>query len=175
MIVPRRGVTGLLLMVVVAGAATAGEVIGNTYISEKDGVIEISAPAWNIKDTETAGSPMLAELTVKQPLDGMVPKVQFFRLANPGGVIQPDFLIGQIRDGLAKQGAEVGQIEPRRVAGKRILTTQFTVSRDGGRAHGLIYMLRGDRALYWAQFYSNVVVWEQARPLFDELMEKVKY
>lgn len=165
----------VVLLVGAAGVAAAGEIIGNTYISEKDGVIEIPAPGWNIQDKESAGQAMIAQLTPKASINGFTPMISFYRMPNPGGQIKPDVMVGMMRDNLVKQGAEAGQLEPRRVAGKSIATMQFTMSKDGGRAHGLIYILSGEKALYWATFACNVKAWEQGRVAFDEVMEKVKY
>lgn len=157
------------------GTPLAGEVIGNTYISEKDGVIEFTAEAWNIKDTETPGKIKLAELTPKSPIKGYTPSIQVNRLANPGGQIAPDWFLQQIRAGLEKEGAEVAPIETRRIAGKRVLAMQATMTRDGGKANVLFYMLQGEKSLYWTQLAANVNAWDEARQMFDEFMEKVKY
>jgi len=156
-------------------AAVAGEVIGNTYISEKDGVIEVVAEGWNIKDTETAGKAELAELTPKESIDGFRPVISINRFANPGGQIEPDWFLQQIREGLVKEGAEVQPIETRRIAGKRVMVLQYSMTKGGGKANGLIYMMQGDKSLYWTNFNANVVVWERTRPMFDEVMERVKY
>jgi hypothetical protein len=155
--------------------ARAGEVIGSTYISEKDGVIEITAEGWNIKDAESPGQFKLAELTPKQAIGGTNPNMQVFRLANPGGAISGQFMLQQIREGLVKQGMEAGQIETRRIGGKRVLTLLASMIKDGGKANGLVYMFEGEKSLYWVQFFANAVVWDEARQRFDEVMEKVKY
>lgn len=155
--------------------ALAGEVIGNTYISEKDGVIEIPAEGWEIKDTEAAGSFQIAQLTAREAIGGTRPNVTFWRLANPGGAVTPESMVQQMSTELIKQGAEVSPMETRRVAGKRVVVLPFSLSKGGGKANGLFYMLQGEKSLYWANFSANVNVWEQARPRFDELMEKVKY
>lgn len=157
------------------GAAVGGEVIGNTYISEKDGVIEVVAEGWNIKDTETAGKAKLAELTPKEPIDGFRPSISISRFANPGGQIEPDWFLGQVRDGLVKQGAEVQPIETRRIAGKRVIALQYSMTKGEGKANGVIYMMKGEKSLYWANFAANVKVWERTRPMFDDVMENVKY
>jgi len=161
--------------VLLSSAALAGEVIGNTYISEKDGVIEISAEGWDVKDTEGKVAFQIAALSPKQQIQGMTPSVQFYRLANPGGAVTPEFMLQQLRDAYVKQGGEAGAIEPRRIAGKQVLTLPVSMSKDGGRANGLFYMMQGEKSLYWAQFFANVKVWDDARKQFDELMEKVKY
>jgi hypothetical protein len=104
--------------ILAAATAFAGEVIGNTYISEKDGTFEITAEGWNIKDAETPGQVKIVELTTKQPINGITPSLQFYRLAHMGGAITPEFMLQQLREGLAKQGMEVGAIESRRFAGE---------------------------------------------------------
>jgi len=157
------------------GAAVGGEVIGNTYISEKDGVIEVMAEGWNIKDTETADKALLVKFTPKVAIDGFRSPIMIFRFANPGGQIEPDYLLQQIRDGMVKQGAEVRPIQMRRIAGKRVMTLQYSLTTEGGKANGLFYMMQGEKSLYWANFTANVKVWERARPMFDEFMDNVKY
>ena len=167
---------GLLAgLAAVSVPAPAGEVIGNTYISEKDGVIEITAEGWDIKDTESAGQFKLAELTVREPINGFTPRILLFRVGNPGGAIAPENILQQMREGFEKQGMEVGQIEPRRIAGKRVLALPVSMTTGSGKSNGLIYALQGERSLYWMQFFANAVVWDEARQLFDQVMEKVKY
>ena len=158
-----------------ASFVLGGEIIGNTYISEKDGVIEITAAAWNIKDNEAPGGFKIATLTPKQPLKGTVTSVEIFRLANPGGAVTPDTMLQMLRDGFVKQGMEASAIETRRISGKRVLALPLAMSKAGGRSNGLVYMMQGEKSLYWAQFFANVAVWDEARALFDEVMEKVKY
>ena len=172
----RSGARVAALLLVSAGSpAIAGEVIGNTYISEQDGVIEVPAEGWNIKDTETPGNVKLAEFTPKAAIDGYRPSLTINRLANPGGQIEPDWLLQQIRDGLVTQGAVVQPTETRRIAGKPVLVLQYSMTQGVGAANGLLYMMQGESSLYWASFASNVNAWERSRPMFDEVMEKVRY
>jgi hypothetical protein len=155
--------------------ALAGEIIGNTYISEKDGVIEIPAEGWEIKDTEAPGGFKIAELTPREAIGGTRPAIVFFRLSNPGGAVTPEAMVKQFADAYLKQGGEVSPMEVRRIAGKRVLALPMSMSKDGGRANGLLYMLQGEKSLYWGQFFANVNVWAEAREKFDAVMEKVKY
>ena len=167
--------TVTLLVCALSSPVFAGEIIGNTYISEKDGVIEITAEGWDIKDAEgrTPDPYLIVTLNIKGT--GAMTALQFWRLANPGGAVTPEAMLQELRKSYEKQGLEVGGMEPRRLSGKRVLMMPTTTSKGGGRASGFLYMLQGEKSLYWAQFWANVTIFDDARKKFDEVMEKVKY
>lgn len=148
----------------------AGEIIGQTYISEKDGVIEIQGEVWKIKDLEGQEHSIAI-----QTLKGTRATAQFFRLGNPGGVVTQKTMLQELRKGFEKQGVEVGAVEPRRVSGKRVLALPMSMAIKGGRANLLVYMMQGEKSLYWATFVANAAIWDDARKKFEALIETVKY
>lgn len=165
-----------LLICAFSSPVFAGEIIGNTYISEKDGVIEITAEGWDIKDAEGRGGPdpyLIVTLHIKGT--GAATALQFWRLANPGGAVTPEAMLQELRKVYEKQGMEVGAMEPRRVSGKRVLTMSTSISKGSGRSNGFLYMMQGEKSLYWAQFWANVTIFDDAQKKFDEVIEKVRY
>jgi hypothetical protein len=175
----RAGLFAIALLTILslhAHWSIAGEVIGDTYISEKDGVIELTAKEWNIEDVETPGSAKIAQLSIKDPINGTHPSILVFRLGPPASAsVTPEAFAKMLREQFAKQGAEMDPIETRRIAGKRVLVLQGSLSKDEGKAIMLTYLLSGEKSFYWLHLSSNVNAWDKARPKFDELMETVKY
>lgn len=161
-------------------AVCAGEIVGSSFISEKDGVIEVAAEGWTIMDTEAAPPfpYVIARFTLRPPLKGMSPYADLFRLPNPGGQVTPEAMLQELRDSLGKQpNMTPAAIEARQFAGRRVLALPVTVKVPTANAtvNGMIYMMQGERSLYWAQFFANATIWNDARAAFDRLMENVKY
>lgn len=159
-------------------AVVAGEIVGNAYISEKDGVIEVVAEGWTIEDTEKKPpSPNhIAKFTMKSALKGITPHADLFRLANPGGAILPDAMLAEIGKGLAAiPGFSVKSIEERQMGGRRVHMLPVAMVSGNVRVNGLVYMMKGDKALYWAQFFAGAIIWDEAEPLFNKLVESTKY
>jgi hypothetical protein len=162
-----------------APAGIAGEVVGSTFISEKDGVIEVNADGWNITDAEKAGGfPLnqIARFTVKAPIAGATPYVDLFRLANPGSQIQAEQMLKQIGDGLtAIPNAKISPIETRQIGGRRVLVLPALIAQQGVRVQGRTYMMQGDKSLYWAQVYASEQVWGQLETSVARLIESTRY
>lgn len=171
-----------LALFVATGPCTAfaGEIIGSNYISETDGVIEIAAEGWTIMDTEKAPifPNQFARFSVQRPLGGseLRPHADFFRLANPGGAVQAEAFLREIGEGMAKvPGMSVSPIEARQFAGRQVLALPASMTVKGGSSRGVIYLMKGEKSLYWAQLFAPAAMWEEARAAFDRLMENVKY
>ena len=166
----------LVILLELAIPVFAGEVIGNTYISEKDGTIEITTSEWDIKDTEVAGRAQIARLELKAaPESGFTGTVLVYRLSNFGGAVKVDTILSQLRAGVEKNGAKVGMLEPKRFAGKPVQVFGYYMEKDGGRADGQMYLVEGPKALYWLNCTANIKIWEHVRQKCDELMAQVKY
>lgn len=170
------------VLIVVLGLALplafAGEIVGTAYISEKDGVIEVPAEGWSIEDTEKKPPypNHIAKFKVKNALRGMTPHVDLFRLANPGGAVLPEAMLAEISKGLAATpGFSVKPIEERQMDGRRVHVLSVTMVSGNARVNGLVYMLKGDRSLYWAQFFANTTIWDEVQPMFNKLVESAKY
>lgn len=171
-----RTILHVFLLAVAALPALAGEVIGNTYISEKDGVIEVAAEDWEIKDVEQPGAAQIARFDLKStPQAGFTASALLFRVGSFGGVLKPEAIINQLRGSLESKGAEVSPMEARRFAGKRVLAFSYVMQNDQGKANGQAYSLEGPKAIYWFMCSSNVRIWEHAQKKCDELIEKTKY
>lgn len=171
-------VAAVLVLSLCLPAASAGEIVGNNYISEKDGVIEVVAEGWTIQDTESKPPHpnQIAKFTLKRALAGVTPSADLFRLANPGGTVLPDAMLAEIGKGLAAlPGFTVKPVEERQMGGRRVHMLPINMVSGNVRVTGLIYMLKGEKALYWAQFFARNDIWDQAQPLFDKLVESTKY
>lgn len=152
-----------------------GEIIGNTYIGEKHGYIEIQSPdgKWQIQDRE-GQSNQIAILTLKDAINGTRPTMLFFGIPNPGGVTLPE--VAQWgRDAIEKNGFELGTIETRRYGGKPAIIFTATITKGGGRATMLSITLEGPKSFFQVYASANAVAYDAAKPLFEEVVEKLKF
>jgi len=173
------------LLAALAGLAPvgiAGEIVGSTFVSEKDGVIEVNADGWNITDAEKAGGfalNQIARFTVKAPIAKATPSVDLFRLANPGSQIQAEQMLMEIGKGLTyipNVKVNVSSVETRQIGGRRVLVLPVLMAYPNGvRVQGRTYMMQGDKSLYWAQVYASEPVWEQIEASVAKLIENTKY
>jgi len=169
-----------LFLGILAGVASAGSIVGSNYVSETDGVIEVAADGWNIMDTEK--TPIfpnhIARFFIQRQLKGgtLRPFADFFRLANPGGQVQPQAFLQEIAQNMSKvPGMTVSPISSRQFGGRTVLALPATMKVKDGTSHGVIYVMHGEKSIYWAQLFAHQLLWDEARTVFDQLMENVKY
>ncbi len=169
--------------------ARAGEVIGNTYIGERFGHVELTSIGgkWNIidkeKDAQTDVAGVVAEFRLKEPV-GSVSTVTAFEVMgfrkSEGRTV--DFVINWRRDAFAKLGAET---EPTtgRIAGKKIwLIEKRHTNRMslGGKdivleMKGSDIILEGEKAIFLLGFFAHAPAYPEARQLLEELAATAKY
>ena len=153
--------------------AWSGELIGNTYIGEKQGYIEIQSPdgKWQIEDREGRGYE-IAMLRSKEQINNSRPNIliQGFPIA---GDMTFENMLREIRQGHEKQGWELGPIETKRYGGKQVLT--FSSRLLGKGVRGEMYLLRGEKSTFFASCTAADGAYTAAKPLCDEVIERVKY
>jgi len=164
-------VTGMLI----ASLVSAGEIIGNTYISEKQGYIEIQSPdgKWQIQDREGQGT-QLANLTLKDPISGSRPTILFFSIPKAGDV-KVDEVVQWARDAMVQNGMELGAIEPVRFGGKQVVVFLGSLTKGNIKVMQRSYMLEGPKSFFMVSATAQAAAFDAAKPLFDEVVEKVKY
>ncbi len=169
------GFAGAMLLAA-CSAALAGEVIGNTYIGEKHGYIEVLSPEgkWSIKDKEGEGTGVV-ELRLKDPINGTNPSVLVQAIPHSGGLVPADMVLQIMRDSFAQQGMQTGPVETGRIAGKKVYQFWIRLERSGQVVKGDVVMCEGDKSFFMIQFTANSVAYDAARPLFNDVLEKVKY
>ena len=158
-----------------AFAAAAGEIIGNTYISEKQGYIEVQSPdgKWQIQDREGQGT-QLASLTLKDPISGSRPTMLFFAIPKAAGVTV-DQVVGWSRETMAQNGMELGAIEPLRFGGKPVVVFGGSLTKGNIKVLQRSYMLEGPKSFFMVSATAQAAAFDAAKPLFDEVIEKLKY
>lgn len=165
------------LLSIVALPSIAGEIIGNTYISDKHGPLEVTSPEgkWSIRDEEPAGQSKLVHLELKDPLNGFKPTFSVFSIPNPGGAVPLDSILQMIRGSFEQQGVEVGVLEVRRFAGKKVPFFNASLTRSNVTLKTDVYVFEGQKATFFAQCAVNAISHAAARPLCDQVAETVKY
>ena len=165
------GVAALML----ALPAWPGEIIGNTYIGEKHGYIEVVSPdgKWQIEDRE-GRSNQIVELSLKSPINGTRPTILFFGIPKLDGMTI-DMVIGMAREAIEKQGMELGPIESRRYAGKPIHAYSGSMTKNNQKAIQVMYVLEGPKTFFFVSASANSAAFDAAKPLFEEVVEKLKY
>jgi len=152
-----------------------GEIIGNTYIGEKNGYIEIQSPGgkWQIVDREGQG-PSIANLTVKDPIKGSRPTLLFQGIPKMGGITL-DQIMQMIRTSVEQQGLELGPVEMKRYGGKQIATFNSTLTKQGIKVVMNTFICEGPKNFFMATGSAVEGAYEGAKPMFEEVIEKLKY
>ena len=154
-------------------SAWPGEIIGNTYIGEKQGYIEIQSPGgkWEIEDREGRGYE-IAILRSKEQISNSRPNIhiQGFPMV---GDINMENMLREMRSSLEKNGYELGPIEPKRFAGKQVNTYSGRLLGKGVQI--VAYMLQGAKTVFYMQCAAAETVIATVKPMCDEVVEKLKY
>jgi hypothetical protein len=151
----------------------SGEIIGNTYIGEKQGYIEIHSPEgkWEIEDREGRGHE-IALFKFKELLSNSRPAIHFFGFPIAGDITLENML-REMRSNLGKQGMELGPIEPKRFAGKPVQT--FPGRLLGKGVQSTMYLFQGAKSVFYVQCSAADVVFDTVKPMCDDIIEKLKY
>ena len=165
------------LLCITALPSIAGEIIGNTYVSDKFGPFEVTSPdgKWSIKDEETASQAQLVKLELKDPLNGHKPNFNVFSVPNPGGTVTLDYFLRTQRESFEKAGIEVGALEVRRFAGKKVPFFSTSMTRSNRTLKADVYVFEGQNAIFFAQCIFDPINHAAHKPLCDEVAETVKY
>ena len=158
-----------------SSGAVSGELIGNTFIGEKSGYIEIQSPGgkWQIEDREGQGR-AIANLTSKDSIKGSRPTILFQSVPKMGEMTADE--ITQItRSVFEKQGFQNGPIEVKRYSGKPVATYHSSMSKDGVKVLMYVFILDGQKSFFLVSATAPEVAYEAAKPLFEEVIEKLKY
>lgn len=172
----------LLALLLLAGQAGAGEVIGNTYIGERFGYIELVSVGgkWEVvdreKDAQNDMAGPVADFRLKEPVAGVKPivfNVWGFRKADAS--ITVDFIIQTLRNAWGQQGGEVESVEAGRLSGRKAWFLEKRVTFQGRLAHGRDIVVEGDKAIFVISTVALAPAYPQVRQLLEELAATAKY
>ena len=171
----------LLALGLAAWPASAGEVIGNTYVGERFGYIELTSVGgkWEITDKEKSAKTDLggaiAHFKLKDAVSGWNPEVHVIGFKKVGGVVTVDFVVGLMRKEWIAQGGEVEALETGRIAGKKVVQYDKRLTFQGTPMKGRDICLESEKGI----FVVAVIVREDAYPqtlqLLEELVSAAKY
>ncbi len=164
-----------LFILATSSPTMAAEASGDSLVSEQPAHIEITVPneQWEIRSAEDRAY-QIAEMT-SRPVEGLTATVTFWGVANPGAKVSPDQMIENLRKAFSDQGMEVGEHEPRKYGGKRVLTFQAQWTTDRGSTRGVVYLMTAKDSLFWAQFFATDAAYDRFRPTVDEIVAKTRY
>ena len=164
-----------IVTLLLAFPVLGGEIIGNTFIGEKHGYIEITSPdgKWQIQDREGQGY-QVANLTLKDPISGTRPTVLFSAIPRDASVTA-DQVLQWTREAMEKQGMEVGQIETMRVSGKPVYSFMGSLTKGSVKVLQRSYLLEGAKSFFMVNTTAQAAAFDAAKPLFESVIEKLKY
>ncbi len=172
----RVSISFLLLAALLMATPTsglAGEMIGNTFVSEKFDPIELTTPGstWTIKDYESHNMLTIAWL-------GRDDKQATIVVA--GMLKQNDSESGRttmnsMRKGMEEMGVAVSTIETARIGGKSILRSSGQGKVNGVQIDFVFYLTEGKKAYYTYQLMVlNGKAVDEAIASLDTLLETTK-
>lgn len=165
----------------VIGHAWAGEVIGNTYIGERFGYIEMTSVEgkWDITDREKGATNDLAgtiaHFKLKEAVSGWKPDVNIMGFKKIEGAITADFVMNMMRKEWTAQGGEVEPIETGRIAGKKVFYNDKRIAAKGIPMMGRDIYLEGEKAIFIVHVIAPAHAFPQVLQLVEELVATAKY
>lgn len=171
----------LLALGLAAWPAGAGEVIGNTYVGERFGYIELTAAdgKWEIADKEKAATNdmagMIAHFKLKDAISGWRPDINVLGFKKIEGAITVDFVMNTMRSQWTAQGGEVDAIETGRIAGKKVFFNDKRLNVKGIAMKGRDIYLEGEKAIFVVHMVVRADVYPQTLQLLEELVSAAKY
>jgi len=164
-----------------AGNAVAGEVIGNTYIGERFGFIEVNAVdgKWEITDKEKTAANDIAGMVVhfklKEKVSGWSPDVNITGFKKVGSFVTADWVLNMMRDSWKGQGFTLNPIETGRISGRKIYFFEMQATLQGMEMKGRNVLLEGEKAFFLAAMATSAQSYQNLLPLFEELIASAKY
>lgn len=164
-----------------AGNAFAGEVIGNTYIGERFGFIEVNAAdgKWGISDREKTAANDIAGMVVhfklKEKVSGWAPDVHITGFKKVGDVVTADYVLNMMRESWKSQGFTLNPIETGRISGRKVYLFEMQATLQGMEMKGRNVLLEGEKALFLAAMVTSAQSYQNLLPLFEELIATAKY
>lgn len=171
----------LAVLMLAAAHAGAGEVIGNTYVGERFGYIELTSVdgKWEIIDKEKSATNdfagMIAHFKLKEAVSGWKADVNIMGFKKVEGAITVDFVISMMRKEWAAQGGEVEQIETGRIAGKKVFFNDKRISVKGIAMKGRDIYLEGEKGIFIVSVVVRTDAYPQTLQLLEELVSAAKY
>ena len=171
----------LLALALAAWQAGAGEVIGNTYVGERFGYIELTSVdgKWDITDREKSATNdfagMVAHFKLKEAISGWKPDLNVMGFKKIEGAVTADFVINMMRKEWAAQGGEVGPNETGRIAGRKVVFNDQTITAQGLAMKGRSVYLEGEKGIFIVSVIVRADVYPQTLQLLEELVSAAKY
>ena len=171
----------LLVLGLAAWPAGAGEVIGNTYVGERFGYIELTAPdgKWEITDKEKGATNdmagMIAHFKLKDAISGWRADVNILGFKKIEDAITVDFVMNTMRTEWTAQGGETEAIETGRIAGKKVFFYDKRLNVKGIAMKGRDIYLEGGKAVFVVHMIVRADVYPQTLQLLEELVAGAKY
>jgi hypothetical protein len=171
----------LAVLMLAAAHAGAGEVIGNTYVGERFGYIEMTSVdgKWDITDREKEAkndfAGMIAKFKLKEAVSGWKPDVNIMGFKKIEGAVTVDFVMNTMRTEWTGQGGEVDQIETGRIAGKKIFFYDKRLTPQGIPMKGRDIYLEGEKGIFIVAVIAKTPAYPQVLQLLEELVATAKY
>ena len=171
----------ILALALAAWRAGAGEGIGNTYVGERFGYIELTSVdgKWDIVDKEKSATNdfagMIAHFKLKEAISGWKPDVNVMGFKKVEGAVTADFVINMMRKEWTAQGGEVEQIETGRIAGRKVFFNDKRISVKGVAMKGRDIYLEGEKGIFIVSVIVRADVYPQTLQLLEELVSAAKY
>ncbi len=161
--------------------AGAGEVIGNTYVGERFGYIELTAAdgKWDISDKEKSATNdmagMIAHFKLKDAISGWKADVNILGFKKIEDAITVNFVIGTMRKEWIAQGGEVEPIETGRIAGKKVHHYEKRLNVKGIAMKGRDIYLEGEKAVFVVHMIVRADAYPPTLQLLEDLVATAKY
>lgn len=171
----------VLLAVCLSAPVLAGQLNGETYLGERFGRIELTAPArqWLLLDREYSsdnefGGPVL-DLKATAAIGGAFPSLHVTAFRRVDASVTPEFVLQTSRDAVQHKGGELGPVQMRTVNGKNVWFFAAQVRQQDKAARLYYVLLAGSSALFALQTVVPESAFSETKNRVDELLSAVSY
>lgn len=155
--------------------------MGETFIGERFGRIEVLAPAtqWLMLDREYSGDnefggPVL-DLKAMVPIAGSFPNLHVSAFKRADASVTPEFILQTSRDAVRQKGGDLGAVQTRAVDAKKVWFFEAQVRQQDKPARLYYVLLQGSSAFFALQTVVPDSAFSETKRQIDELLLKVKY
>jgi len=171
----------VLIAILLAGAASAGQIDGDRYVGERFGRIEIKAPAgqWLILDREFSGNNEyggpVVDLKATAAVAGVFPTVHVSAFKRADASVTAEFVLQTSRTAVEQKGGEPGPIQTLAVDGKKRWFFTAKVIQNDKPASLHYLLLEGEQAYFAVQSVVPEAALGELQQRIEALMRQAKY
>lgn len=170
-----------VIAILLAGAATAGQIDGDRFVGERFGRLELSVPAgqWLILDREFSGNNEyggpVVDLKATAAIVGVFPTVHVSAFKRADASVTAEFVLQTSRAAVEQKGGEPGPIQTLAVDGKKrwVFTARVRQNDQPASLHYLL--LEGEQAYFAVQSVVPDAALGEWQQRVEQLMRQVKY